>query len=38
MHQMEEMRNSILTQVLDQSARARRKGIDLFSLYINVHA
>lgn len=36
MHQMEEMRNSILTQVLDQSARARRKGIDLFAFYINV--
>lgn len=33
MQRTEEMRNFILTQVLDQSARARRKSINIIELY-----
>lgn len=34
--EMEHMKNSILTQVLDQSARARRKNIYIFKFDTNV--
>lgn len=36
MHQMEDMKNSILTQVLSQSARARCKSINIMKLYIYI--